>query len=387
MKHLFLSRLVLVVLLGFGVFSEAVCVVRAALTQPAQPTVRVSVVLPFGAKGVEGSRSVEFYRGFLMAVDVVKQRGINVCVNAYDEGTPRTDIAPILERVSATHPDLLIAPVYPSHFESVSAFATRATLPTAVPFSSRISQITSNPFLVALNAPETFRSQAAVELVAKNFGKSGQIIVVQTAEASERDFTDALSAEMRQRGYAVATLPQSFTTAELQQVVRAGVPNLIIPDASEVEVMRALAERVRLYRTAHSADDIALLGYPEWVGEAARNAAVLHEANTYILTPSFYNTYDVCTRNLEADYKIAFGSVPTDMTPRLFLLGYDFGLYALVGIAEGGATFWGSKTPAVAQLQTDFRFARPSAGCGFVNTCMWMLHYKTDRSIDKISRI
>ena len=54
---------------------KAVVVPKAAPVYAGYPSANVAVLLPLTAKGAEGARSLEFYRGLLMAADRMKEQG------------------------------------------------------------------------------------------------------------------------------------------------------------------------------------------------------------------------------------------------------------------------------------------------------------------------
>lgn len=71
-------------------------------------------------------------------------------------------------------------------------------------------------------------------------------------------------------------------------------------------------------------------------------------------------------------------------TPRMALLGYDAGLHVLGGILQYGKNF-GSQATSGQQLQSRIRFEQTERDGGFVNTSLFLIHYKPDGSIDMIT--
>lgn len=341
----------------------------------------ITIVLPFEAQGIEGGRSVEFVRGFLMATDVLKHKGTSATIEILTEPSSKASIVTTLQRIDPKRTDLLIAPVYPSHFADVSQFSSQHSLLTAIPFSSRIQQIETNPFLIALNAPESYRQECAANLINKTFGKEGNLVVVQTTARGEHEFTGELGKRLKASGYTTHEITAEFSPEQMKKVVVIGRQNLVIIDDASLAEMQKLMKRLASFRREYPGYSVAVIGYSDWL--ASKQQEVFYQQNSYILTPSFYNAFSSETQNLEAIYRTSFRVSPEDVTPRMFLLGYDFGMYALSRLTELKDFVHSSIT--VPHYQTEFRFERPAPGTGYVNTCMFLLHYKTDRSLDKIA--
>lgn len=364
----------------FRIATLIVVLFCALNTMGARRVPHVAIMLPFDAAGIEGKRSVEFTRGFLMAAEIMKSEGRDVVIDLYNEPGSRSEVETTLTGIDTKGTDLLIGGVYPSHFASISQFSSKHELMTAIPFSSRIQQIDTNPFLIALNAPETYRQDCAANLIGKAFGKKGNLVMVQSEKGGESEFVRAVSRKVSDLGYTTERVLLNFDTEGLKRVLKVGKQNLIIVDDSSIGVMLSLMNRLKTFRVKYPGYSLAVIGYAEWL--ACKEQAIFHEQNTFIVTPSFYNRFSTETLNLESLYKSNFGMLPEDATPKMFLLGYDFGLYTLTRLTDTKDIVTSKcSTP---YYQTEFRFERPVTGAGYVNTCVFMLHYKPDRGIDKI---
>lgn len=98
------------------------------------------MILPLVGNNVENERSVEFYRGLLMGINEMKQKGMHFDVSAYNEPAPEHSVAQIMAEATALKPDVIIGPLYPSHFTDVTAVSNKQTK-VVVPFSSKVPQV------------------------------------------------------------------------------------------------------------------------------------------------------------------------------------------------------------------------------------------------------
>ena len=79
-------------------------------------TFKLAVVLPFSADGKEGERSVEYYRGLLMAIDAERQKGRCFSVTAIDEPSVKEGMTEAIATLTADAPHAIVGPLYPTHF-------------------------------------------------------------------------------------------------------------------------------------------------------------------------------------------------------------------------------------------------------------------------------
>jgi LysM repeat protein len=89
-------------------------------------TLKVGVMLPFMTQASgnreEQMRMVEYYEGFLMAVDSLKNRGTNIDLYTYDTGKDAQSLQAVLERSELKDMHLIFGPGYASHVKPVADF-------------------------------------------------------------------------------------------------------------------------------------------------------------------------------------------------------------------------------------------------------------------------
>ncbi|KAA6310395.1 hypothetical protein EZS27_038294, partial [termite gut metagenome] len=85
-------------------------------------TVKAAIILPFSE--VESrTRMVEYYEGFLMAVDSLKRTGVSVDLYVYDSGGQNASILSILQQKEMVDMDVIFGPLYSKHIKPLANFA------------------------------------------------------------------------------------------------------------------------------------------------------------------------------------------------------------------------------------------------------------------------
>lgn len=167
-------------------------------------------------KKLEGERSVEFYRGFLMAVDEIKKKNIDIQVNAFDEPQSAQSFADVAAKIKATNPQMIIGPLYPQHFGDMTQLSKQLPdVKWVIPFSSKYEDLktTSNVFL--LNAPIEQKAQIVASLFAKTF-KGAKAVFLHEGNGNEIIFSAAMRNALSQGGFDIVDLPAGYSADQLK---------------------------------------------------------------------------------------------------------------------------------------------------------------------------
>lgn len=349
----------------------------------AQNSVSAAILLPLTATGIEGERSVEFYRGFLMAADKVRENGSNINVYTYNELSSSTNLTDILSKVKNNRVQFLIGPVYPSHFDEVSSFCRSNGIRMIVPFSSKAKQVNVNRYVYLLNTPAEYEKILAADLFLKTF-KGKSVLFLHTNKADQPDFTQYLRQRLLVQGATVVDANEDATIAQLKTALNNKRHIIVVPDASDVSALQNVFSKLKEVRQAMPKTELSLIGYSSWLNQSDRYEGELFLNDTYIFTPSYYEPSFADVRQFNADYQAWFKKQPLDVIPRMGLLGYDTGLQMLQGILKYGEKYNVQGTEK-GLLQSNLRFGRTEEDGGYINQSMFLIHYKPNRTIDKIT--
>lgn len=360
----------------------------APAPQVASATHRVgaALLLPLSATGIEGSRSLEFYRGVLMAAEKLKATGASVTLYGYDEKASETSLSGILQKVKADGVQVILGPVYPAHFAEVASFARANGIRMVVPFYSKVKEVNTNPYVYLVNTPAKFEQEQQAELFLKMLKTvpNTSVAIMHMGQGSEESFAQYLKKRLTAVGYAVT---EFHVDAPLEQMRSACNPHgttLIIPDDSRAVSLNKVLVKLEGFKKYYPNYATQVVGYGSWLDLEVTYGERMHAADAFVFTSSFYNRRDAATKRFETDYLSQFGEDMGNATPRMALLGYDAGLHVLGGILQYGKNF-GSQATSGQQLQSRIRFEQTERDGGFVNTSLFLIHYKPDGSIDMIT--
>lgn len=355
-------------------------------------SIRVAVILPLVGNNVENERSVEFYRGLLMGINEMKQKGMHFDVSAYNEPAPEHSVAQIMAEATALKPDVIIGPLYPSHFTDVTAVSNKQTK-VVVPFSSKVPQVDYRPEVFVVNTPAQYEKSLAVDLFMKNFKKQTQLILLHSASGNKRSFVEELQQRASSAGYAITSLAQSSTAQQVSLALSGKKKGafILVPDDDNAETMKRMLATISTLQQSLPEAQFSLLGYDAWLRQAdSQEKLKMHSVDTYVMTSNFYYPYTVAAKNFQEQYTQSFQAPLVDCNPRMAPLGYDLARGFFGGLATYGRDF-NTQNPvegsiaAQPMLQTEPRFITVGTGGGYVCRSMWLIHFKKDMSIVKIS--
>lgn len=355
-------------------------------------TIRLAVILPLVDNGVEFDRSVEFYRGLLMGVEELKQAGVNVVVSVYNEPAPDVSIASQMLQVVGQNPDVIVGPLYPTHFTDVTAVSAKK-VKVVVPFSSKVPQVDYRPEVYVLNTPAVYENALALDLFMTNFKKQTHVILLHGQAGNKRSFSEELQRRLSSAGYDIVSLPTSASTQQMTAALLGKKQGeyIIVPDDASEATMKQMLTKTADLQHALSGAQISLLGYESWLPYAEGSMREqIHAANTYILTPNYYYPYTTASKAFYEKYRKWFKADFVSSKPRMAPLGYDFARGFLGSMATYGYDF-STQSPqkgsvaAQPKLQSEPRFITVGGNGGYVSRSMWLVRFKRDMSIVKIS--
>ena len=121
---------------------------------------RVGIMLPLHDVDGDGRRMVEYYRGFLMACDSLRAKGISTDVYAWNVPAD-ADIRISLLDDNAKRCDMIFGPLYTRQLKPLADFCRANDIKLIVPFSISGNEVEANPHIYQVyQSAETLNERA-----------------------------------------------------------------------------------------------------------------------------------------------------------------------------------------------------------------------------------
>lgn len=143
---------------------------------------------------------MQFYYGAMLAIDKLREKGLNANVFVYDVDNTPESVFRVLEEPALPSMDMIIGPVYANSFDMVAAFAREHHISIVNPLSSRNEFLLNNP--LAIKAQPTAKNQ--VNLIApfiNNYLPGHNIVIVRQFSFIETETLDVLRSAFSERQF------------------------------------------------------------------------------------------------------------------------------------------------------------------------------------------
>lgn len=358
--------------------------------------IKVAVILPFLLDSYapsEQGRMVEYYQGFLMAVNELKNAGYSFEINTFDSGPKEKSLSELVSSGQLDNMDLIIGAMYPNHNSELAKFAQEKEIPLVIPFTSKEDEIFRNPMVYIVNAMQSYIIPEVTARFTTTFPNANVVFVEDEAKGNKKDFIAGLTDELDNTGATHTTIAMSsLTTPELmlptlKQLLKEDKENIIVPTSSSAKTLGTLLPALVQAEIIDSIDvpDFKLFGYPEWQIYAKDTREQMYEVETYFYT-TFYSHYSLPeVAEFRDKYIHWYNRDIQNIYPRYGMLGYDTGYYFLLAVA-----LYGKDMPErineteFTPVQTGFKFSRVNNWGGLLNKKIYFIHYGRDYKIEKI---
>ena len=364
-------------------------------------TTEVAVILPFLLDRFapnEQTLMVEFYQGFLMAVEQLKREGHSFVINTFDSGFKDKSLDSLINSGSLNKADLIIGAYYPKHNKELARFAETSNTPLIIPFSNKETELFSNPQVFFVNTVQSHIMPDISRNFAATFPNANVVFVEDSIKSEKPEFIKAMTVTLDSDSIPYSIIPIEKITIdhyEEPDSLMSAIRNLAVDSRETIFIptssSRETFSRILPGLVMASAIDTALMsnyklfGYPEWQVYAQQAREQLYEVDTYFYS-TFFSHYSMPdAAQFHNEYIRWFNSDLQKIYPRRGMLGYDIGYLFLLAASRYGEEF-PEKINEVeySPIQTGFKFERINGSGAFMNKKLYFIHYNRDYNIEKI---
>ena len=345
-------------------------------------TVKAAILLPF----LQDKRMIEYYEGFLIAVDSLKRTGTSVDLYVYNCGDDKASLNTILAKEEMKNMNIIFGPSQSQHVKTLATFAKKHDIRMVIPFSSKEEEVFNNPFIYQINTPQSYLYSEVYEHFTRQFTDANIIILEATAvEKDKTEFIKGLKQELSNKGISVKTLSESATAQNMKEVLRNDKENIFIPTSgSDVTLIKIIPQLTMLVRENPDVN-IHLFGYPEWQTYTKNHLDSFFELDTYFYSSFYTNNMLPAAINFINSYHKWYSKDMTVNYPQYGMLGFDTGFFFLKGLAKYGSELEKNLPKMdLTPIQTGFKFQRVNNWGGFINKKVFFVRFTKNFELVKL---
>lgn len=356
---------------------------------------KVAVVLPFMLgtySPTEQTRMVEYYEGFLMAVERLKQYGYSFEINTYDSGKESNSLSPLLDSGKLDDANIIFGALYPSHNKQLAQFAKKKEIPLVIPFTSKEDEIFRNPMVYVVNTMQSYFFSEVIDHFTRNFS-GANVIFIENDNSNKKEFVSTLKKNLDKNKQPHTSLSMELFAGQepdflsIKAAMKSDRKNIFIPTSGSETTLSSLLAPMLLMKndTINELPEFTLFGYPEWQIYASNMQSKMYEVGTYFYTSFFSHASFAETVRFQQNYTDWYSRMYQNIYPRYSMLGYDTGYYFLLAASKYGKAMGDNiNNVSFTPIQTGFKFERVNNWGGFVNKKIYFVHYTPEYKVEKI---
>lgn len=317
-------------------------------------------------------RFIQYYHGFMMAADSLRQKGLNVEIYIYDVDQQVSKLLNVLQKPELKKMDLIVGPFFKGSFSHAAEFARENKIPIINPLSARTDILQGNPYVYKL-LPSVESQPALVAGLVKREYSDYKIIfyVANKIQNSELigQFIKAIE-ESDETGKQRVTLVDyaSDSIQGFRDYASLVKPNLVIIYAENEVLPANLLSKLSAMKKDYR---ISVIGLPEWEKFTNIESAYLIALDANIFMSSFIDTYSDDVKGFTQKYRAIYFDEPMNYA----FSGFDAGFYFLSALLNYGKDFERCINELkVPLIQNQYHFERRDDG-GYDNLYWNILQY------------
>lgn len=345
--------------------------------KPNAEPIRIAFLLPFmldSKTDNSAEKFVEFYSGALLAINEAKERGVSFEIYCYDTEKSEQKLSEILQKDALKDVDLIIGPAYSNQIPIISEFSRENRINTLVPFSSKVFDIDSNPYLFQFNPGSSTKASFMANIIEKKF-RYDNIVFVNLSDVSVFDegknLTDELKSNLSKNKIEyteiTASDPEYF---DINSKLKSNHENFVLFNTEKFSTVQPYINKLA------DVSDYQIYLYSEmaWQNQNLKNL------NSVGVSPFKNKLNDQKIKKYQSLFKKYFNWEISDGSPRYDLLGYDLTTFFIAQIFYYGTNFTldKSKLQEMSGVQSQLKFERSYKNSGFENQQLNFIEYNGD---------
>ncbi len=342
--------------------------------------INIALVLPFmlneETQSKATQRYTEFYKGFLMAVDSLRNNGTPIKLTAYDTQGSMAKVSEIIADPALRETQLIIAPDNAAQLTVLGDFGKTHGIKVLNIFKVRDDGYLTNPRLMQGNIPSQLMLDKAVDAMVERVRFTTPVFVtVEGGTNDKTDVTDLLKKKLDERGVKWLTInAQSKLEAADLKTLPADGSYAFIPATSRQADLNKILPAIIEWRDEVVMPSVKVIGYPEWVTFRGETLDNMHSLNTIVYSRFYNEDANPRSRRIEDKYRMWYGTKMDSAVPRQGLLGFDTGMFVINYLKNARGYYDG--------VQNGYSFDTTSDG-PLCNLMLYLVNYRPGGVMEK----
>ncbi|MCF8235305.1 MAG: LysM peptidoglycan-binding domain-containing protein [Bacteroidales bacterium] len=378
-------------------------------------------------------RFIQFYEGFLLAADSLRNNGLSVNLHVYDVGPDVSKTIKVLQEPELKEMDLIVGPLYSNSFNLAANFAQLFEIPIVNPLTFRQEVIKENANVFKVQPSLEKQVEQVVQFILENHPgakillvrdnkyQNSQVvadfrqklqdsipdaiavpnyvlhnILIEKSENRQEDSPPLTSVQIEDHlvlrdayknsiddttyfdNYVSEITYMEDSIAGIQKHASVIRDNVIITITEDRVFMLDFLTKLNVLRDTFN---LVTIGLPDWEKHMDFAPALFQNLNVHLFLPSYIDYDEIVVGEFVKKFRKNYNTEPNTLA----FLGYDIAYFFMRALQKYGLSFPDYiphfKTPL---LQTKFYFIQDSPFNGYENLYWNIIKYE-DYSIKELS--
>lgn len=276
--------------------------------------------------------ALQFYNGFLMAVDSMIEKGHKVKVHVYDSANDSSVIEKIFKKEEARHFDLIVGPLYANGFSIAAKFAKERKIPIVSPFVQTPSILKNNSYTNKITPSQTVLMQETAGFVAANYTSENVIVVSHNTTKDKSllntfvtSYRNKTSNPLKEVNYSVSGI------GGISNLLHPSKKNIIVIPSNEQSVVTDIISKIYFLNK----ENIILVGTEAWQAFENIDMEYINKLQLHWATYSYIDFESEKVKNWINKFRSKFATEPDNYA----FQANDLAWYYFTALNKNGMTY------------------------------------------------
>jgi LysM repeat protein len=339
-------------------------------------TVQVALLLPFKKE----NRMIEYYEGFLLALEDIKTKGISVNLQVYDIST---DIEAVLRNTALKTANVLIGGLSDTQIRLITQFSYANDIPYVIPFTSKSDEPLTYSNVYQINTPQSYLNSKAAAAFCNKYKNYNIVFYVPDASGNKMDFIQTVQKDLTAKNIPYQVIEQAnLYYSDILPFLNNDKKNVVIPADDGSKILSKLITPLKQVMELKPQLSVSLFGYPAWQVSGSEYLNDFFRMNATFYSIFYTNPASSKFKLFQNNYIRWYSKEMINTYPKYGLLGYDTGMFFIQLLHKYGTSYdLNINKLNYSGIQTDFYFERVNNWGGFINTNLYFVEFKPNSTI------
>jgi LysM repeat protein len=280
--------------------------------------INIAVFLPFGLDTIKyplkgmSKISTEYYMGALLAIDSLKEWGLEGEVTFYDYSSASKSLTSILASKELLNVNLVISPLHKQQAEEVAKFCALHEIIDVVPVNLNSDLLKQNPYVYQIPSANSLVAEEMANFLKLNNSKE-QIVLIRSKNKADIVMEEMFLAKYR-----------NSSNALFPKIIESNLNDFILFSKSEkktryVSFSTSKDDVLKILSKLLDRENTELFGLKDWLEYKELNMIASNGYTFNYISSSCFNYHSKPVINLHKKYRFKYNADITKMA----CLGYD----------------------------------------------------------------